>query len=85
MRRCWVSGVAGQLSLSNSSDVRLPSREGSLERGGDRRLRLVINDRPCCDAGRYWWGVCSTAEADMALLSFSIVGQDDGDGMMMEG
>lgn len=38
LSRLWVSGVEGQLSLSISSEVKLPSSEGAAERAGTRRL-----------------------------------------------
>ena len=76
--------MAGQLNLSISSEVILPSREGAAERAGTLRLCDVISERPDCDGVSNCDGVC-WGPADRALLSFSIVGQADGDGMTIEG
>ena len=79
----WLSGVAGQLSLSISSEVRLPSREGAAECAGTCRLCESIISRTRRDGVSRCDGVTGMAEA--ALLNFSIVGQAEGEGITMDG
>lgn len=78
-----VSGVAGQLSCSISSDDMLPSSDGVALVAGTCRLREAIEESALWDGARSCAGVGGAS--DKALLSLSMVGHAEGDGMMMEG
>lgn len=80
--RCEI-GVAGQLSLSISSEVRLPSKDGAAERSGTCRLWESIISRNRRDGVSKSDGV--TGMAEFALFSFSMVGHADGEGMTIDG
>lgn len=80
---CGLSGVAGQLNLSISSDVRLPSKDGAAECSGTCRLWESIISRTRREGVSRFEGVTGIAEPE--FLNFSIVGHADGEGITMEG
>lgn len=78
---CGMSGVAGQLDNTSSSEVMLPSNDGVDDELGMRRLLRCSCSRTEAETLIFVGGDSGV----MADLSFSIVGHSLGDGIAIDG